>query len=182
MKGLARASLRFSRGVVSPRLVCEAGFVQTYQDQNIQGNSLDLRVRDVFEAQGELILGKDFRTLPQYHLLSPQQDDSGEWYLLYPNRRYQVEFIERVSLPGYLCGVTMVRSTMAKSGCSGESGLFDSGYEGSTGMMITVASSARIQRGARVAQMVFHRAHSHQLYSGFYQSSVSPHHWKREEK
>ena len=98
-------------------------------------------------------------------------------YRLHPATRYQVEFTAKLNLPEHLCGITLVRSTMAKSGCTGENGLFDSGYEGGCGMMVSVQTESYIEQGASIAQMIFLAANSSKMYSGFYQGSNGPLEW-----
>ncbi len=134
---LSRARLMVGRGVADPRLVVRAGFIQDVSPKQLQGNSIDLKVKDVFRIDGGISLyrsGK--RELPEYVIQNYNPVDF--MYKLDPQHLYQIEFEETVALPWYLCGITLIRSSMAKSGCSGESGLYDSGYAGSTGMSVSV--------------------------------------------
>ena len=66
---------------------------------------------------------------------------------------------------------------MAKSGCTGENGLFDRGYQGAGGMMVSVQAESYIEVGASIAQMLFFEADSSKLYNGFYQGTNSPMEW-----
>lgn len=98
-------------------------------------------------------------------------------YKLEPGQRYQIEFKEQLSLPNDICALTLVRSSMAKSGCTGENGLFDSGYQGGTGMMVSVQDESYIQVGASIAQMIFFETESSRPYNGYYQNTKSPLEW-----
>ena len=162
-------------GVLDPRVVVAHG-VMNVKPELIRGNSIDLTVREVYVVQGGVTLRADgSRQLPAYSLVTPDHEG---FYALDPATVYQFEFEQSVDLPHWMCGITMIRSSMAKSGCSGENGLFDSGYRGSTGMMIRVGHRSYVQRGAAVAQMVFFRAHAEgALYEGFYQETSGPSEW-----
>lgn len=179
---LSKLRLRLSLGVVDPRLVSKLGIVQGHAERQIQGNSIDLTVKDVFLIQGGVVLYSDGRReLPAYSPVVPYKPYSLEgqsWYKLEPDSLYQIEFNETVKIPDYLCGITLVRSTMAKSGCSGENGLFDSGYQGSTGMMVSVESESHIEVGASIAQMIFYRSNARRAkYKGHYQGLNGPLEW-----
>lgn len=153
-----------SSGVLNPKHIVEAGLIQDFDKDNIKGNSIDLRVKTVYDIQPGLVMGRDWRRLPNYEELSPEQGS----YLLVPGRVYQIEFQERVRLSRRVCALTFLRSTMFKSGSSGETGLFDSGYRGNTGMTVSVVHPTRIELGASIAQMVFLRSHSSKGYDGYY--------------
>lgn len=150
----------------------------------IQPNSIDLTVNKVYEIRGTLALFKEShrRQLPEYFSVHPftieYPEGPSKMFVLEPGKRYQVEFAEKLTIPEDLCGITLVRSTMAKSGCSGENGLFDSGYTGPCGMMISVQDNCYVEEGAAIAQMIFLGASSHKLYDGFYQDTSSPMEWR----
>lgn len=172
--------LKYSRGIVDPRLVIGLNIISEVQEQNIQGNSVDLTVGEVYTSSGDVHLkSSGERKLPTFTLVEPYTSVLGEeTYCLQPNEVYQVEFREQVKLPYYLCGITLVRSTLAKSGTSGENGLFDSSYEGSTGMMVTVKNTLYLQKGSPIAQMVFFRSHAKgRPYKGFYKGKKNPVEW-----
>lgn len=179
--------LRSSKGIVDPRSVVSAGIVQNVEPRLIQGNSIDLSISKVYEIVGGLTMRKDgSRILPDYQLVDPNvmiSNVKGSYstfggYELFPDKLYQVEFEQKVQLPSYICGITLVRSSMAKSGCSGENGLFDSGYSGPVGMMIKVSHLTRLEEGVAIAQMIFVRASAKKaMYKGYYQKGVGPRDW-----
>lgn len=155
--------------------------VENVKYEDVQPNSLDLRVANVYEIKGPLVLfasKENKRELPEYSPLKTFPYPGGfEMYKLEPGIRYQVEFTAKLNLPYNVCGITLVRSTMAKSGATGENGLFDSGYHGACGMMISVQAESYIEVGASIAQMLFFSAHSARMYDGFYQGTKSPMEW-----
>jgi len=166
--------------VLSPRQMYDLGVISGIREDNIQPNSIDLTLSSVYQIEGPLVLfadSKNRRRLPSYKRVEPFLYEGVDMYLLYPGRRYQIEFQEKLALPADVCALTLVRSTMAKSGCTGENGLFDSGYRGACGMMVSVQTDSYIEVGASVAQMVFLKAESSKLYNGFYQGTESPLEW-----
>ena len=168
-------------GVINPEHAIALGIIKGPLFEDIQPNSIDLRVSEIYEIQGNLVLyaNRNQRELPQYSPIKkfPYSNSVPNMYKLNPGHRYQIEFNAQLEIPADICGVTMVRSTMAKSGCSGENGLFDSGYRGGCGMMISVQSPTYIELDAPVAQILFFKAESHRLYNGFYQGGTSPLEW-----
>lgn len=174
--------LRLSRGVVDPRLVVRLGIVKGVEGEHVQGNSIDLSVREVFKTEGSLALRKSGeRELPEFIPEPLIVNRKGlKCFRLLPGNVYQVEFEQTIDLPHFLCGVTLIRSTLGKSGCSGENGLYDSGYSGSMGMMVTVLNTAFIEQGATVAQVMLFRSHSKgNSYQGFYQNTKGPSEWTK---
>ena len=169
------------QGILNPEKVVNLGYIHQVRAEDIQPNSIDLRVLDIYEIKGNLVLFADKnnrRELPEYHLIQPfPYGDGFKMYKLEPGKRYQVEFEALLDLPQDVCAITLVRSTMAKSGCTGENGLFDSGYKGACGMMIAVQAESYIEEYAPIAQMVFFGAESSKLYNGFYQGTNSPLEW-----
>jgi dUTP pyrophosphatase len=148
-----------------------------YDLKGVQPNSYDLRLNRVFEIMGGLTLFADGRkVLPAYRQIEPihttqediQETPSPPFFALRTGLLYQVEFVEAVKIPSYAAAITILRSSMSKSGASGETGLYDSGYEGNCGMTISVKHGCNIQQGASVAQIVFLSADATKLYDGEY--------------
>jgi len=168
-------------GVINPSYIHRWGFIEGIQEGNIQPNSIDLTVSKVYTINGTLVLYANKETrrkLPEYSEMKPFLYEGVEMYRLEPGIRYQIEFNEQLSLPDYICGITLVRSSMAKSGCTGENGLFDSGYKGACGMMVQVQAESYIEVGASIAQMIFMSADASKMYDGFYQNTQSPMEWQ----
>jgi len=174
-------------GIINPQKVITHGYITDFKPENVQPNSIDLTVASVYTISGSLILfaGKENkRQLPEYTPLKSftypidiDLHDSVEMFRLEPGQRYQIEFNEKLHLGDTVCGLTLVRSSMAKSGCTGENGLFDSGYEGTCGMMVSVQEESFIELGASIAQMLFFSTDSSKMYEGFYQGSKTPMEW-----
>jgi deoxycytidine triphosphate deaminase len=180
----SKLSLKRNRGVVDPRKVIQAGFIEGVEQRLVQGNSVDLSIAYVYEIVGGLVLRNDgSRVLPDYKLIEPIDLFDMTGYVLSPDKLYQVEFSQTVKLPDYLCALTLVRSSMAKSGCSGENGLFDSGYFGSIGMMVKVSHETKLEVDSAIAQMMFFRSNAKKAsYKGYYQGSVGPADWMKKDE
>lgn len=166
--------------IINPHEIIFSEYITGVNPDNIQPNSIDLTVASVYTISGPLVLfaGKEKRRqLPEYFPLKTFLYEGVEMFKLEPGYRYQVEFKEVLDLPSSVCGLTLVRSSMAKSGCNGENGLFDSGYKGPCGMMVSVQEESYIEIGASIAQMLFFSTDAAKMYSGFYQGTKSPLEW-----
>lgn len=148
---------------------CAAWYLDNYVHSNIQPNSYDLRVNRVFEIRDGLRLyANGTKELPKYHEVNPVVQGGLEWFQFNPGTLYQFESYESIRLPKRVCAITILRSSMNKSGASGEIGLYDSGYEGHCGMTISVKHECMIERGASIAQLLFLKSHGNKLYAGDY--------------
>jgi len=166
-------------GILNPLSVIN--YVDNFKLENVQPNSLDLTVSTVYTISGPLVLfaGKEKRRqLPEYSPLKTFLYEGVEMFKLEPGNRYQIEFSEILNLPDNICAITLVRSSMAKSGCNGENGLFDSGYHGPCGMMVSVQEESYIELGASIAQMLFFSTEASRMYEGFYMGTKTPMEWR----
>jgi deoxycytidine triphosphate deaminase len=166
--------------VINPYEIVFSNYISGVNPENIQPNSIDLTVASVYTITGSLVLfaGKEKRRqLPEYVPLKTFLYEGVEMFKLEPGSRYQIEFNEFLDLPGHICGLTLVRSSMAKSGCTGENGLFDSGYKGPCGMMVSVQEESYIEIGASIAQILFFSTDASKMYTGFYQGTKTPMEW-----
>lgn len=161
-------------GVLNPEKMVRENQITDFDPARIQGNSIDLRIKSVFRIDGGITLHEDnTRELPPYVKEKPftlprKNGNVASYFRLDPQHLYQVEFFESVNLSKDVCALTFLRSSMFKSGASGETGLFDSGYSGGTGMTINVKFQSDIEVGSAIAQLVFFSAISSRSYSGFY--------------
>lgn len=146
---------------------------------SVQPNGVDLTVKEIYKVDGSLVVETESVKLPNFTLLKRHATESGtSYWKLRPGHVYQVEFKEHVDFPSEYCGVVFIRSSLSKSGCTGENGLFDSGYRGSTGMTLEVSLPTMIHEDSRLAQMVvLYASVSGILYSGRYQDSDGPLSW-----
>ena len=152
--------------------------VEDYVDleSQLQPNGLDITVREVARfvsgeglASGRLGAANADRVLPK---TEPLAFDREGWLALEPGP-YLVTFNEVVNLPPDLTALGRPRSSLLRSGVSLHTAVWDAGYRGRSQSLLTVhhAGGFRLQRNARVAQLVFFRLATspQQGYQGAYQ-------------
>ncbi len=137
----------------------------------LQPNGFDLTVREVarFVASGQLGVSDADRVVSS---LGPLGFDADGWLSLEPGP-YLVTFNEVVNLPPDLMALGRPRSSLLRSGVSLHTAVWDAGYKGRSQSLLSVLHPAgfRLQRKARLAQLVFFRLSSppNQGYQGRYQ-------------
>src|SRR5258705_1216999 len=89
-----------------------------------------------------------------------QSDNDGWWDL--HRGAYVITYREKVNLPQDLMALARPRSTLLRSGVAIHTAVWDAGYSGRGEGLLAVLNSRgyRLQRGARVAQLVFFRLSS----------------------
>ncbi len=127
--------------------------VEGVDKSQIQPNGIDIRIDTVFkfESAGEIGIKES-----QIAGVSEIAPDSGGWFFLMPGA-YRVRLMEVVHIPLGISAIARPRSTLTRCGASVHTALWDSGYEGRSEVLLTVynPSGLRIQRGARIIQLVF---------------------------
>jgi dUTP pyrophosphatase len=137
-------------------------------DHQVQPNGLDLTLDAIWRLEGPASLGVTVRDLPGR---TPLVSDGNGWASL-EQGSYLVRFTEVLRLPRDVIALGRPRSTLARSGVGMVLAVWDAGYEGRSEALLVVHTRAgfRVQRGARLAQLVFFRATgSTDAYSGAYQ-------------
>ena len=133
--------------------------IQDYVDleSQLQPNGFDLSLKEVagFETMGAIGASDTDRVLSATEPIAFGPDD---WLDLQPGA-YLVTFNEIVSLPQDVMALGRPRSSLLRSGVSLHTAVWDAGYRGRSQSLLTVhhPSGFRIQRNARLAQLVFHR-------------------------
>lgn len=147
--------------------------LEDYDQNNIGPNSYDLRASRVFEiTEGIHLYADGTRRLPPYREVQPFLLEGREHFKFVPGLLYQVEARETIMLTHGVCALNVMRSSMHKSGASGEIGLFDSGYSGSCGMTVSVRHESYVEKGASIFQLLCFEAESTKLYDGMYMDSL----------
>jgi len=138
---------------------------------HVQPNGVDLSLDAVWEFAGRGSLGVDQadRTLPgQAELASA----AGGWLELAP-ATYGIRYAEWVEVPRDCGGLCFPRSSLLRMGVSVPTAVWDAGYAGRGSGLLVVSNrhGVRIQRGARIAQLVLFRLSeaAQALYAGQYQ-------------
>jgi dUTP pyrophosphatase len=137
-------------------------------ESQLQPNGLDLTVREVALLNSAGELGTTRRTLSD---TSPLYFDGLGYMNLYPGC-YLITFNEILHLPRDITALGFPRSSLLRSGVSIHTAVWDAGYEGRSQALMVVYNTAgfRLQRNARVLQIVFLRLTSEtEGYRGLFQ-------------
>ena len=124
-------------------------------EDQLQPNGFDLTVGEIYHLATPGHMGRDAndRAVSELEIMEFPTDG---WLDLLPGP-YLVTFAEEVSLPLSLMALCLPRSSLIRSGVSIGTGVGDAGYRGRFQALLVVHHPAgyRLQRGARVAQLVF---------------------------
>lgn len=143
-------------------------------NEQLQPNGFDVSVRSVSNycpdsGPGSIGVLDGDRVLPDNSTLA---FDPYGWLHLKPGP-YLITFNEIVNLPRNIMALARPRSSLLRSGVAIHTAVWDAGYSGRSQALMTVHHPAgfRIQRDARVAQLVFFplTAADPQGYTGRYQ-------------
>jgi dUTP pyrophosphatase len=161
-----------SREQLQQMIASDRPLVEGYLDLDaqLQPNGFDLTLESIARHGGRGTIGcaNSDRVLPD--LIDVPFDDDG-WATLEPGI-YHITYNETVSLPNELMALGRPRSSLARSGVSIHTAVWDAGYSGRSTSLLHVINPAgfRVERNARVAQLVFFTL-SHPAgegYSGVY--------------
>ena len=141
-------------------------------EEQLQPNGIDLCLDTVARILSPGAIGRDNmdRKIPETELVNFGSD---EWVELLQGP-YLVSFIEVVNIPLDLMALARPRSSLGRSGVSIHPGVWDAGYSGRSQALLNISNPGgyRMQRGARIMQMVFFRLEKplEQGYLGRYQA------------
>jgi deoxycytidine triphosphate deaminase len=170
--------------IINPQKIVQEGWVQNVDDSNqIQPNGIDLRLDKVFlvEGCGKITIDNKNRILAPEVEVKPfpiaiaKNNECYEtlFYKLEAGRAYSFIFKEFVKVPVNAAAWIIQRSTVNRCGTWVYSSLYDSGFENYAGAYARPANPIEIEKGARVAQIVFWEAQSASMYDGVYKGKVN---------
>ena len=140
-------------------------------DLQIQTNGIDLRVERLQRLSSTGLLGASDALREPAAREDVQSDKDGWWEL--HRGAYIVTYREKVNLPHDLMALARPRSTLLRSGVAIHTAVWDAGYSGRGEGLLSVLNARgwRLQRGARVLQLVFIRLSTptNEGYRGRYQ-------------
>jgi dUTP pyrophosphatase len=140
-------------------------------DVQIQTNGIDLRVERIQRLSSPGLLGASDALREPAAREDVVSDKDGWWDL--HRGAYVVTYREKVNLPHDLMALARPRSTLLRSGVAIHTAVWDAGYSGRGEGLLSVLNARgwRLQRGARVLQLVFFRLSSPTAegYRGKYQ-------------
>jgi len=138
-----------------------AKWILEAQPESIQPNGVDLTVSEiyVFKEQGSIL--RDKRYIPKYDQLH------GNKWTLNPGA-YLVRYGEFVKIPLDAIGIVLPRSSLLRMGATIYTAVWDSGYEGRGVGLLHVfnPNGISLEKGARIAQIIFISARSSGEYKG----------------
>jgi dUTP pyrophosphatase len=141
------------------------------EQTHVQPNGIDLSLDAVwrFLTTGTLGVDNADRALPAREELAFAADG---WLDLLP-ATYGIRYAEWVEVPVDCGGLCFPRSSLLRMGVSVPTAVWDAGYAGQGNGLLVVSSphGARVQRGARIAQLVLFRLTepASAAYAGQYQ-------------
>jgi dUTP diphosphatase len=126
-------------------------------DLQVQPNGIDLRVDRVQRLTSPGLLGEADNVREPAAREDVQADKDGWWDL--HRGAYVITYQEKVNLPTDIMALARPRSTLLRSGVAIHAAVWDAGYSGRGEGLLSVlnARGYRLQRGARVLQLVFFR-------------------------
>ncbi len=129
--------------------------------EQIQPNGIDLTVREIYTFEGSGALMRSGRQIPKYRELR-----SDTWFL--DVGAYLVRYNEYIRIPQNAVAIVLPRSSLLRMGATIYTALWDSGYEGRGIGLLQVFNpkGIRLERGARIAQIIFISARSSGVYTG----------------
>ena len=137
----------------------------------LQPNGIDLRVERVQRLTSPALFGASDSVREPAAREDMKADADGWWDL--PQGAYVITYREKVNLPHDLTALVRPRSSLLRSGVAIHGAVWDAGYAGRGEGLLSVLNHRgyRVQRGARVAQLVFFRLSSATAegYAGKYQ-------------
>jgi len=129
----------------------------TAEQEHIQPNGVDLSLDAIWRLAGAGSLGRstEDRRLPPREELAFGADG----WLELGMGTYGIRYAEWVALPLDCGGLCFPRSSLLRMGCHVPTAVWDAGYSGRAEglLLVTTPHGARLQRGARLVQLVLFR-------------------------
>jgi len=126
-------------------------------ETQLQPNGFDLTIEEIrmFANAGSLGKLNADRVLPDLELVHP--GDRG--FIALPPGPYHITYAETVAIPSDLMAFGRPRSSLTRGGVAIHTAVWDAGYVGRSTSLLVVSNpfGFRVERGARVAQLVFAR-------------------------
>lgn len=158
--------------IINPQQAFRDGIVTGIDkpDIQIQPNGIDVRLESVFLVHVMAELRCEGKKKIE---MEPVEPDEEGFFALRPFGPYHFMCCESVKLPVDMAATIHGRSTLNRTNILCASGLYDSGFNNRIGFAVYPFNHVRIERGARVAQIVLWEATSAKMYEGLYQDGAS---------
>lgn len=142
----------------------------------LQPNGIDLSIAKIETFRDNGILSTEEKRLPSVKEVLPFSRENDRWFLA--RGEYLITFNETVQLPDDIMAYILPRSSLLRMGVSIHGAVWDAGYHGQGQSLLVVYNPRgwKVERNARVAQLVFHRLEqsTQHGYAGSYQFEGIP--------
>jgi len=144
-----------------------AKILQNLKNHQIQPCGIDLTIDNVTKLKEVGEITQHEVKLPTYEDIPLLEDN--KWYL--EPGPYIIRYEQIIKIPENAAGIVLPRSSLLRMGANIFTALWDPGYEGRGISLLYVFNKhgIRIEKGARVAQLILIDARSSGKYSGRYQ-------------
>jgi len=157
---------------VNPKSILEKGILKAAngcpvinEGEQLQQVGIDLRINKIYLLQGSGELLKESKRFPEYLDLT----EYGDQVLLHAGKCYSVDTMEYVEVPKDMYATVIHRSTCNRMGATVMGSIYDPGFRGIVNCNIRPSNDIRIEKGVRIAQIVFTKADAASVYNGQYQ-------------
>jgi deoxycytidine triphosphate deaminase len=165
--------------ILNPQKIVDDKILQYPDDIDwsiyVQQNGIDITVDRVFDINFKEIpiVGIKDSYKPSPILLEPVAITSySKGFVFKKGNVYTAESDFFVTVPEGMCASVIGRSTFNRQGLLIRSSLYDSGFNGNVGFTIYCFNNFKVEKGARIGQIVFTQAENSSLYSGQYQTNI----------
>ncbi len=147
-----------------------AEHVSEVRRQQVQPNGVDLTLETVYEQRDSGRIGRNGKEIGDRRQVESEQitEKSPENYYL-PQGGYIVQYEEIIEIPDGHVGFVYPRSSLMRNSCMLNTAVWDAGYKGKGEGLLQVHHDIELERGARIAQLVFAEADHDGTYDGDYQ-------------
>jgi len=142
-------------------LVKEKRLVENLSERelkNPEGAGFDIRIGELYKAEGRGFLGIEERETPKIKLITKfDKNKKSQKIILKPKTYYLMKTVEKLNLPENLLAIFTPRSTLYRSGVYIFGGQTAPGYQGelTTGIYNFRDENFELEMGARVIHIMF---------------------------
>jgi deoxycytidine triphosphate deaminase len=142
-------------------------------EEHIQQNGIDIDCIKVFttgSASNVLFIRKDKTIKPTVYEKVSSMLNGIEVFKLETGKAYTFESSFEINIPEGMCAEIVGRSSLNRFGVFVRSSWYDTGFKGTIGATFYCFNDVIIEKGARVAQIVFRTAEAASMYKGQWQA------------
>jgi len=164
--------------ILNPKTILDLGILtspclEVNLDQQLQPNGIDVRVDVIkkvpYNSMAPFKLYENGKkVVPAHHICKGTLMNDEDAFVLERGYAYSAECFEVVKIPKNVMGMVYGRSTLMRNGVFCRASVYDSGFHDHVGMMIYPFVDFWVQRGTRIAQIIFQSAKTAYQYNGQY--------------